>query len=167
MILRKFLERSKKRLRGELVPNQYDIDLIHKDKKKIVPVSVNVGVIGSGTEKFQFVIIKDLTTKIEIEKKFDRELKLQQYFMDYLPDSIYFKDLDSKFIKANKATLTKMGLISFDELIGKTDFDIFGDEHARLAKKDEEEIIKNRTSIINKIEKETWRDGKITWGIYY
>ena len=161
--LDKVLERSKKRLRGEIVPNQYDIDLIHKNKKKIVPVSVNVGVIGSGTEKFQFVIIKDLTNKIEIEKKFDRELKLQQYFMDYLPDSIYFKDLDSKFIKANKATLTKMGLNSFDELIGKTDFDIFGDEHAQLAKRDEENIINNRTSIINKIEKETWRDGKITW----
>jgi len=124
---------------------------------------VNVGVIGSGTEKFQFVIVKDLSDKIEIESRFKRELKLQQYFMDYLPDSIYFKDLDSRFIKANKATLTKMGLTSFDELIGKTDFDIFRDEHAQFAKKDEEEIIKNRTSIVDKIEKEIWQDGKITW----
>jgi PAS domain S-box-containing protein len=92
-----------------------------------------------------------------------RELQLQQYFMDYLPDSIYFKDIDSKFIKANKATLTKMGLSSFEDLLGKTDFDIFRDEHAQLAKKDEEEIIKSRTSIVNKIEKEIWRDGKVTW----
>jgi PAS domain S-box-containing protein len=157
------LDRGKKRMRGESVPNQYNIDLIHKDKKNIVPVSVSVGVIGSGTERFQFVIIKDLSDKIEIETKFVRELQLQQYFMDYLPDSIYFKDLESRFIKANKATLTKMGLNSLDNLIGKTDFDIFFDEHALLAKKDEEEIIKTRTSIINKIEKETWRDGKITW----
>lgn len=29
--------------------------------------------------------------------------------------------------------------------------------------KDEEEIIKNRTSIINKIEKEIWPDEKVTW----
>ena len=159
----KVLERSKKRLRGEVVPTQYEIDLINKNKTKIVHVSVNVGVIGSGTEKFQFVIIKDLSDKIEIESRFTRELKLQQYFMDYLPDSIYFKDLDGRFIKANKATLTKMGLTSFDELICKTDFDIFRDEHAQFAKKDEEEIIKNRTSIINKIEKEIWQDGKITW----
>ncbi len=161
--LEKVLERSKKRLRGEVVPAQYEIDLIHKDANKIIHVSVSVGVIGSGTEKFQFVIVKDLSDKIEIENKFVRELQLQQYFMDYLPDSIYFKDINSRFIKANKATLTKMGLNSFDELLGKTDFDIFFDEHAQHAKEDEEEIIKNRMSVINKIEKETWRDGKITW----
>ncbi len=161
--LERVLERSKKRLRGETVPTQYEIELIHKDNNKIIPVSVSVGVIGSGTEKFQFVIVRDISDKIEIENKFVRELQLQQYFMDYLPDSIYFKDIASRFIKANKATLTKMGLSSFDDLLGKTDFDIFCDEHAQLAKKDEEEIIKNRTSIINKIEKEIWRDGKVTW----
>jgi PAS domain S-box-containing protein len=161
--LERVLERSRKRLRGETVPTQYEIELIHKDNKTIIPVSVSVGVIGSGTEKFQFVIVRDISDKIEIENKFVRELQLQQYFMDYLPDSIYFKDIDSRFIKANKATLTKMGLSSFDELLGKTDFDIFCDEHAQLAKKDEEEIIKSRTSIINKIEKEIWRDGKVTW----
>ena len=161
--LERVLERSKKRLRGETVPTQYEIELIHKDNKTIIPVSVSVGVIGSGTEKFQFVIVRDISDKIEIENKFVRELQLQQYFMDYLPDSIYFKDIDSRFIKANKATLTKMGLSSFDDLLGKTDFDIFCDEHAQLAKKDEEEIIKSRTSIINKIEKEIWRDGKVTW----
>lgn len=98
-----------------------------------------------------------------LQNKFVHELQLQQYFMDYLPDSIYFKDLDSRFINANKATLAKMGLESLNELIGKTDFDIFFDEHAKQTKKDEEEIIKTRTSIINRIEKETWRDGKITW----
>jgi len=161
--LERVLERSKKRLRGETVPTQYEIELIHKDNKTIISVSVSVGVIGSGTEKFQFVIVRDISDKIEIENKFVRELQLQQYFMDYLPDSIYFKDIDSRFIKANKATLTKMGLSSFDDLLGKTDFDIFCDEHAQLAKKDEEEIIKSRTSIINKIEKEIWRDGKVTW----
>lgn len=157
------LERGRKRLSGEDVPNQYEIDLIHKNKNRIIPASVSVGLIGSDTDKFQFVIVKDLSEKLEIESKFLRELRLQQYFMDYLPDSIYFKDLDSRFIKANKATLTKMGLISLDELIGKTDFDIFHNEHALSAKQDEEEIIKNKTSIINKIEKEIWQDGRITW----
>jgi PAS domain S-box-containing protein len=161
--LDRVLERSQKRIRGEVVPSQYKIDLIHKDQEKIIPVSVSVGVIGSGTEKFQFVIIKDLSDKIEIENKFVKELQLQQYFMDYLPDSVYFKDLESRFIKANKATLTKMGLNSFDELLGKTDFEIFNDDHAIAAREDEKKIIENRTSIVDKIEKETWPDGKITW----
>ena len=157
------LERYEKRNRGEKVPTQYEINLIHKDKKTLIPVSLNIGIVGSSLEKLEFVIIKDLSEKLKTRSKFDQELQLQQYFMDYIPDSIYFKDTESRFIKANKATLTKMGLNSLDELLGKTDFDIFNDEHAIQAKKDEEDIIKNRTSIINKIEKETWIDGKITW----
>jgi PAS domain S-box-containing protein len=157
------LERYEKRHEGEEVPTKYEIELIHKDKKTLIPVSVHIGVVSSGSEKLEFVIIEDLSKKQNTRSKFVQELQLQQYFMDYLPDSIYFKDMESRFIKANKATLTKMGLTSFDELLGKTDFDIFKDEHAIQAKKDEEEIIQNRTSIINKIEKETWIDGKITW----
>ena len=68
--LDKVLERSRKRLRGEVVPSQYELELICKNKTKIIRVSVNVGVIGSGTEKFQFVIVKDLSDKIEIESRF-------------------------------------------------------------------------------------------------
>lgn len=115
-----------------------------------------------GKEYF-VVSVLDITDRMEIEKNFEKESKLFQCFMEYLPDSIYFKDSSSRFIKANKATLTKMGLNSIDELVGKTDHDLFDNEHADNAKKDEEEIIKNGTSILNKIEKEVWSDGSITW----
>ena len=161
--LNEVLDRYEKRNRGENVPAQYESALIHKDKKTILPVLLSVGLVGSGKEKLEFVIIKDLSEKIEIKSKLISELQLQQYFMDFLPDSIYFKDTEGRFIKANNATLNKMGLTSFDELLGKTDFDIFQDDHAIQAREDEVEIIKNRTSIISKVEKETWRDGKITW----
>ena len=157
------LDRYRRRNAGEDVPSNYEIDLIHKNKNTFIPVALSVGLINSQSEKLEFVIIRDLTEKMEIEARVIRESQLQKYFMDYLPDSIYFKDLESKFIKANNATLVKMGLKSFNELIGKTDFDIFHNGHAILAKKDEEEIIKNRTSIINKIEKEIWPDEKVTW----
>jgi PAS domain S-box-containing protein len=157
------MDRYERRNRGENVPVQYEIKLIHKNKKTIIPVALSVGLISSQSEKLEYAVVRDLTEKMKFEKKFLRESQLQQYFIDYLPDSIYFKDTESRFIKANIATLKKMGLTSFDELIGKTDFDLFKDEHAIDARKDEEEIIKNRTSIINKIEKETWRNGKITW----
>ncbi len=159
----KVLERYKRRQRGEKVPPHYQIDFIDKSKQIIVPCSISTGIVEPGNEKLQYVIVKDLSKKSKAENKFIEEVQLQKYFIDYLPDSIYFKDINSKFIKANKATLTKMGLNSIDDLLGKTDFDIFQDEHAKQAMQDEAEIIKNRTSKINKIEKETWLNGKITW----
>lgn len=161
--LNEVLDRYERRLNGEAVPTKYKTELIHKDKITIIPVQLNVGVVGSLEEKLEFIIIKEFTEASKVENKFIKELQLQEYFMDYIPDSIYFKDLESRFIKANKATLVKMGVSTLNEIIGKTDFDIFNDDHAIEAREDEKKIIETRKSIINKIEKETWLDGKVTW----
>lgn len=140
------------------------LSLLKTDGKKIW-ADLSISAVKNSKNKIQYFILSvlDISERIEIENKFEEERKLQQYFMEYVPDSIYFKDTSSKFIKANKATLTKMGLKSLDELIGKTDRDFFDNEHSDSARKDEEDIIKNGTSILNKIEKETWNDGTVTW----
>jgi two-component system sensor histidine kinase/response regulator len=126
---------------------------------------LSISAVKKSNEEIKYFIfsVLDISARIEIEARFEKERKLQEYFMEYLPDSIYFKDISSKFIKANKATLIKMGLNSLDELIGKTDHDLFDEAHAEEAKKDEQDIIKNGTSILNKVEKEIWHDGSVTW----
>ena len=58
------------------------------------------------------------------------------------------------------------GVDAFGEwLIGKTDFDTFSDERARLAYNDEQEIIRSGNPIVAKIERTPQADGKITWCI--
>jgi len=49
------------------------------------------------------------------------------------------------------------------ELIGKSDSDLFTEEHARPAYEDEQKIIKTDTPIIGIVEKEVMNDGRITW----
>ena len=50
-----------------------------------------------------------------------------------------------------------------DDLIDKTDFDVFGITHASDAFKDEQEIIRTGIPIIGKEEREDWPDGRIAW----
>lgn len=83
--------------------------------------------------------------------------------MDNLPDIIYFKDLESRFIKVNNGYLKKVGVSSAKEILGKTDFEIFDYEHANNARKDELHIIQTGEPIINKVEKEVLPSGKIEW----
>lgn len=126
-------------------------------------LSISAVTSGNKDDHYFIASIIDISDLIEIEKKFEEEQNLQQYFMDYVPDSIYFKDKQHRFIKVNKATINKFGLKSANDLIGKTDADFFGEEHALTAREDEVRIIEEGISIINKIEKETWADGKVTW----
>jgi PAS domain S-box-containing protein len=53
--------------------------------------------------------------------------------MDSLPDNIYFKDRESRFLVVNRAMVTWTGLKDQSEMIGKTDHDLFAEEHADAA----------------------------------
>lgn len=81
-----------------------------------------------------------------------------QQLMDNLPDSVFFKDLSSRFIAINKICAEKFGLEDPSDAVGKTDFDFFNLSHAQEAFEDEQKIIKTGKPIIHKIEKETYQD---------
>ena len=99
----------------------------------------------------------------QVQVNLMKETALLNNLMNYCPDSIYFKDKESRFIRISKAMAMSFGFKSPEDALGKSDFDLFTDEHARPAFNDEMEIIKTGKPIVNKIEKETRSDGTITW----
>ncbi len=86
-------------------------------------------------------------------------------FLENIPDLIYFKDLESRFITTSRSFWTRIGASSVADLIGKTDHDLFTTEHANDALKDEQAIIRTGTPILGKLEKESWSDGRVTWSL--
>jgi len=103
-----------------------------------------------------------MAKKSNNEKTYITEEEMINALMDHITDSIYFKDLKSRFIRINKACAEKFKMKSPEEAVGKTDFDIFTEEHASKAFKDEQNIIKTGQPIINIEEKETWEE-EIRW----
>ena len=86
--------------------------------------------------------------------------------LEVIPDSIYFKDRESRVIILSKYMLKeKLDMNTPDEAIGKTDFDFFSEEHARQAFEDEQEIIRTGKPIIGIEEKETWPNKPEAWVI--
>jgi PAS domain S-box-containing protein len=91
------------------------------------------------------------------------EQSLLSALMDTVPDQVYFKDTDSRFIKASKAQTERFGLSDPVQAAGKTDFDFFTEDHARPAFEDEQRIMKTGRPVVDLEEKETWPDGRTTW----
>jgi len=88
---------------------------------------------------------------------------LLQNLMDNMADSIYFKDLQSRFIMVNQACARKHKLDSSRELVGKSAFDMFSKVYAEKDFSGEQRIIATGEPLIGVEEKETWPDGRITW----
>src|SRR5579885_1948186 len=91
------------------------------------------------------------------------ESYLLHLLMENVPDSIYFKDLQSRFIRINRGLADRFGLADPAEAVGKTDFDFFTEEHATQAYLDEQEVIRSGRPLVAREEKEKWPDGRITW----
>ena len=92
--------------------------------------------------------------------------ELERYFcalMDSVPASIYFKDLDSRFLQVNHSMADALGAASPAAMLGKTDEDYFKSEHARQARADELKILESGEGIEGFIEKETFPNGKVGW----
>ena len=88
---------------------------------------------------------------------------LLRAFLEHIPAGVYFKDLESRFVLISRSLAERFGLRDPEAAIGRTDFDIFSDEHARQAFADERQIIQTGLPIVDKEEKETWPDGRENW----
>lgn len=83
--------------------------------------------------------------------------------MATIPDKIYFKDLQSRFVRNNPAHARSLGASSPQFVIGKSDADFFSRAHAERALADEQTIIQTGQPVIGKIERLTLLDGSIAW----
>lgn len=79
-------------------------------------------------------------------------------------ERVFFKDADSRFILVSDSFLQEQahGQCATD-VLGKSDFDFFSEEHAASAYADEQRIIHTGEPIIGKIEKETFHDRPDAW----
>ncbi len=122
-------------------------------------------------------VARDITRQKRIEGKLrENETRFKQLaqthaqesdflhtLMDNAPDHIYFKDIESKFIRINRSLANRFGLKNPADAVGKSDFDFFTREHAQEAYQDERTVIDTGKPIEGKREKETWPGGQDTW----
>jgi PAS domain S-box-containing protein len=105
----------------------------------------------------------DVTERKCVEDALRHERYLLHSLMEHLPDSIYFKDAQSRFVRVSRGLARKFGLSEPSEAIGKTDADFFTSEHADEARADELRVMESGIPILGKVERETWHGGRETW----
>ena len=83
--------------------------------------------------------------------------------IDHLPDYIFIKDMDSRFVVNNRAHIELLGYTRQEEVQGKTDFDIFPRELAEQYFADERSLLRSGQPLIDREEKTISKTGKRQW----
>ena len=105
----------------------------------------------------------DISKRKIAEQELEEERARIDLLLESVPANVYLKDRDSRFLRANGATAERMGAQSVTAMIGKTDHDFFGSEHADEAREHELRIMETRIGQIDEMEHEIWEDGHETW----
>jgi len=99
------------------------------------------------------------------QKSLDYEQYLFHVLMDNVSDRIFFKDTSGRYTRVSNALARQFG-VNPEEVITKTDGDFFSPEYAGSIKSSEEDMLQTNQAIIDKVERESWSDGRPnTWSI--
>ncbi len=119
---------------------------------------------GQGRYKGYRGAAMNVDKEVKTQQALAKERNLLRAIINNIPDAIYAKDRDARFILKNDVDAKLMGADSSSETIGKTDFDYFPKEMAAVLFQDDMSVIKTGTPIINKMEQLVRNeDGQPVW----
>lgn len=105
---------------------------------------------------------EEITQRKQVETRLAEEHRLLRTFIDNIPDAVYVKDTESRFLIANKMVANLMGTTP-DQLIGQTDFDFYPEELAKQYYADEQAIITSGQALVNQEESRINHAGNQSW----
>src|SRR5438552_12759886 len=110
-----------------------------------------------GAQVGQFIVRK------RTEEALAAEHNLLRTLIDSLPDAIYIKDTQSRFILGTKGVARIMGAPGSESLVGKTDFDFYPAELAERYCADERAVLDSGQPLINREEPVVDPSGRRGW----
>jgi PAS domain S-box-containing protein len=104
----------------------------------------------------------EVVQRARVEEALSVERERLRALIDNVPDHMYVKDVDCRFLVANLSVARQMGAKSPEELLGKTDFDYYPRELAETFFKDEQRVILSGQAEVNREEPGVDPQGNVT-----
>lgn len=105
----------------------------------------------------------ELAERIKVEEALHRSRQMLQFVFDNIPQRIFWKDLNLRYLGCNKTFIKDAGLEWTEEVIGKTDYDLAWREMAELYRANDMRVIETDTPMINFDEPMLLNDGTKLW----
>lgn len=104
----------------------------------------------------------EVNERMRAEEALSEERGVLRTLIDNVPDFMYVKDSECRFLVANRSVARQMGAESPDELIGKTDFDYYPRELAATFVEDERRVMHSGQAEVNREETGMDSNGKVS-----
>jgi len=108
-------------------------------------------------------IVQDITERKQSEAALAAERNLLRTLIDNLPDYVYVRDRQNRFLIANQSLARAIGVDTPEALVGKTDFDFFPHELAAGYHADDMAVMESGQPLKNREETAVDSEGNVQW----
>jgi len=119
----------------------------YTEEQTITPVRNEIG-----TLTHLIAIKQDVTARKQAEAALAEERNLLRTLIDNLPDYIFIKDTQSRFVMINRAQADLLGVRSPEEAVGKSDLDFLPADVAVQYRADEEQVVRTGEPLLHQEE---------------
>ena len=129
----------------------------------VIEADIHSGPIRFAGRRARQVLAHDVTERQKSEEAAARESALLRAVIDNLPDNIYVKDRESRYLLINPAGLKVSGARREEEVLGKTAADFYPAEDAALFDAEDQKVMTSGEPLLNRERVATSGDGEKTW----
>jgi PAS domain S-box-containing protein len=108
-------------------------------------------------------ISREITALKEMEEQLAAERNVLRSLVDNLPDFIFLKDPEGRYLLGNASHLRWLGLTDPTQVVGKSVFDFFPEDVARRLHEDDVAVLQSGVALINHEERLLDRAGETRW----
>jgi PAS domain S-box-containing protein len=158
------LVRTKIERRKQGLSDQYEIKFRHKNGTSVWG-SINATASRDSAGNFigGIGMVRDITDRKHAEEEIFNSRQMLQAVLDNIPQRVFYKDRDLKYIACNKPFALDSGRNSPDELLGKTDYEMDWAANADLYRADDRSVMESGKPKIRYEEPQNKPDGTQAW----
>ncbi len=117
----------------------------------------------TGTTTHYLAVKEDITERRRAEQELRASRQLLQSILDAIPQRVFWKDKNSRFLGCNRPFAMDAGLESPEAIVGKNDADLSWKSVAELYRADDKLVMEQKSPKLNFVEQQTRPDGTVVW----
>ena len=114
----------------------------------VIFADINVSAVSIGGRRLSVGFFTDVTERKRAQEELAKERNLLRALIDGMPDYIYIKDTEGRFLLTNVAHVRALGARTLEEVVGKTDFDFFPQELAARYYANDQRVVQSGRPVI-------------------
>lgn len=151
-------ERAFARQEGRLAADEFEIKIVTKGgEERWIHGSSGLAMLSGGPALVTTFF--DVTERRRAEQEREESRRMLRLVLDTIPVRVFWKDLESRYLGCNRLFAQDAGLHSWEEVVGKTDFEMTWREQAALYRADDAAVIASGEAKLNYEEPQTTPSG--------